>query len=64
MKQSWWVSCGLFTVQVDTMDGIILRAAPIVRVFVGQPFERLLRWRSNTIWEELRGLDEKVNREA
>jgi hypothetical protein len=40
-----WVSCRLFTVQADTDEnGLIRYAAPIVRRFIGQPIEALLRW--------------------
>lgn len=33
-----------FTVKVTVRDGIIVTAAPIVRVFVGQPLDNLVRW--------------------
>lgn len=41
---TWWVSCNKFTVRVDTVDGRIVSAAPIVRKFIGQPFTNLLKW--------------------
>jgi hypothetical protein len=45
MRVSHWVSCVKFTVQVDTnAQGVITRAAPIVRKFEGQPLANLLRW--------------------
>lgn len=40
----WWVSCTKFTVRVDTIDGRIVYAAPIVRKFIGQEFTNLLKW--------------------
>jgi hypothetical protein len=41
----WWVSCAEFTVRVVTDEqDVITEAAPIVRRFVGQPFENLKRW--------------------
>lgn len=33
-----------FTVMVTVRDGIVVRAAPVVRVFLGQPIENLLTW--------------------
>lgn len=33
-----------FTVMVTVRDGVIVKAAPIVRVFLGQPIDNLLRW--------------------
>jgi hypothetical protein len=33
-----------FTVMVTVRDGIVVKAAPIVRVFLGQPIENLLIW--------------------
>lgn len=40
----WWISCLKFTVAVETSNGIITKAAPIVHKFNGQPLENLLRW--------------------
>lgn len=39
-----WVSCRMFTVQVNTIEDRITWAAPIVRKFIGQPLSNLLRW--------------------
>lgn len=41
----YYVSAKFFTcaVVVDD-DGIILKSAPIVRRFIGQSFENLMRW--------------------
>jgi len=40
-----WISCRRFTVAVRTDErGVIVWAAPIVRVFIGQPLENLLGW--------------------
>jgi len=45
MTSKHWVSCVKFTVQVDTNEeGRIIIAAPIVRVFRGQPLTNLLTW--------------------
>ena len=39
------VSCTLFTAQVDVnRSGIIVEAAPILKRFVGQHFNALLKW--------------------
>jgi hypothetical protein len=44
-KRKWQVSCNKFTVQVNTdEEGRIIFAAPIVKRFMGQPFENLLKW--------------------
>ncbi len=44
-KIDWWVSCRKFTVRVTTNSSLtIIEAAPIVRVFVGQPLDNLKRW--------------------
>lgn len=41
----WWVSCPQFTVQVNTDEkGRIVYAAPVVREFIGQPLDNLIRW--------------------
>jgi len=41
----YWISCNKFTVQVDTDENFIIKnAAPIVKVFIGQPFLNLIRW--------------------
>ena len=40
-----WISTPKFTVIVETDDaGIIRKAAPLVRKFVGQPLDNLLSW--------------------
>jgi hypothetical protein len=39
-----WISCQAFTVRVETTDGIITWAAPVVRKFTGQPLAHLLAW--------------------
>jgi hypothetical protein len=43
-EQKWWISCRKFTVQVNTVAGVITRAAPIVAKFKGQPLDNLKRW--------------------
>ena len=43
-----WISCERFTVEVETDErNIIIRAAPIVRKFQGQPLANLLNWASD-----------------
>lgn len=44
MRQLWWVSCTKFTVRVEVQDGIITKAAPIVKMFEGQPIVNLTGW--------------------
>lgn len=39
-----WVSCSAMTCWVKVFDGRIVDAAPILRRFIGQPQENLLRW--------------------
>ncbi len=39
-----WISCNKFTVQVNTIDGMIVNAAPLVNKFRGQPVANLLKW--------------------
>lgn len=39
-----WISCARFTVEVETDGDKIVRAAPIVRKFLGQPLANLLEW--------------------
>lgn len=40
----YYVSCPTMTIQVDVIDGKIVKAAPIAKKFVGQPFNNLLNW--------------------
>lgn len=40
----WRLSNEKMTVLVKTKNGIITEAAPIVRVFVGQPLDNLAVW--------------------
>ena len=43
---SLWISCPEFTVLVETDEsGVIRKAAPIVRRFIGQPLANLQRWK-------------------
>jgi hypothetical protein len=44
MVSKWWISCRIFTVQVNVLNNNIVWAAPIVRRFVGQPLNNLRRW--------------------
>ena len=40
----YWVSSNKMTVCVDVDGGVIVKAAPIVRKFIGQPLANLVRW--------------------
>lgn len=40
----WWLSNKKMTVKVVTQNLIIIDAAPIVRCFIGQPLQNLIRW--------------------
>lgn len=40
----WWLSSEAMTVGVTTESRVIVRASPIVRRFIGQPLENLVRW--------------------
>jgi hypothetical protein len=39
-----WISTNMFTVLVHTNGTEIVRAAPLVRRFIGQPIGNLLNW--------------------
>lgn len=41
---SWWVSTPDWTVWIEVEDGKIVNAAPILRVFIGQPATNLGAW--------------------
>jgi hypothetical protein len=43
-KQKWYVSSPKMTVQVDTDNLIVTKAANVVSMFKGQPFNNLIRW--------------------
>lgn len=40
----WQVSTRVLTASCEIRGGQIVKAAPIIRLFVGQPFGNLLRW--------------------
>lgn len=44
MTISWWLSNQRMTVKVVLRDRVIIDAAPIVRKFIGQPFQNLVGW--------------------
>lgn len=45
MAVEWWLSSQRMTVRVDVDAGsTIVRSAPIVRTFVGQPLRNLVGW--------------------
>jgi hypothetical protein len=55
-----WISCTRFTVEVETDErGIVVKAAPIVCKFQGQPLVNLLAWAM-----ELGGLKHEILSEA
>ena len=41
---TWWLSNRRMTVKVVVGDKTIVDAAPIVRKFIGQPFQNLVGW--------------------
>jgi hypothetical protein len=42
----WWLYTERMTVVVRVDNGLVVEAPPIVRKFIGQPQENLLRWLS------------------
>jgi len=42
----WWVSSRRMTVQVESnrTTGVIVKTAPVVRKFAGQPIHNLFKW--------------------
>lgn len=44
MKTCHWISTNYFTVLVRTNGAEIVRTAPLVRRFIGQPIGNLLNW--------------------
>lgn len=41
----YWISCAKWTSRVVVDEtGVIVKTAPVVRRFIGQPVENLLRW--------------------
>lgn len=45
MPESYWLSCKKFTVWVAVDDDEkIIKAAPVVKKFVGQPLANLEKW--------------------
>lgn len=44
-EKTFWLSSDQMTVEVVVdFDGKICKAAPIVRKFIGQPLDNLVRW--------------------
>lgn len=39
-----WLSSKRMTVLADVQDGLVVKAAPVVRKFIGQPLVNLVRW--------------------
>lgn len=44
LREWHWLSSHSMTVAVQTLDGVIVNGAPIVRSFRGQPLDDLRRW--------------------
>ena len=44
MIDKYWLVSRKATVRVIVRDGIVIEAAPLVRVFVGQPYWKLRDW--------------------
>jgi hypothetical protein len=44
MDHEYQVRCSKFAVYVAVKNRVIVDAAPMVRNFIGQPFEHLTRW--------------------
>lgn len=42
--ENWWLSNKKMTIGVKVDKGRIVDAAPIVRKFIGQPFQNLKTW--------------------
>lgn len=40
----WWVSNRIWTGAFDVKNGVIVRAPPIAKRFIGSHFQTLLRW--------------------
>ena len=40
----WWLSSKRSTFCVETKRGIIIKAAPIARKFIGQHINKLVKW--------------------
>jgi hypothetical protein len=65
MSTSWWVSCNKFTVGVTTDDAkVITDAPPIVKKFIGQPLDNLLRWAKKFGGLETIGVQERQEEKA
>lgn len=52
--RTYWLSCSKLTCAFDVNDNdIVIKAAPILRKFCGQPKENLLRWVQNRFGDYL-----------
>ena len=45
MVTEWWVNLTFACCWIAEKDGVIVDAAPILRKFVGQPIDKLIRWK-------------------
>lgn len=49
----WWISSIRATFCIETQNGIIVKAAPIARRFIGQHIKRLLKWFKVDLYKKL-----------
>lgn len=40
----WWLSSTSMTLGVKTEGGVIVKAPPIIKKFIGQPLRNLVHW--------------------
>lgn len=59
--KSYWLKCNAFVVEVETDDlGVITKTPPIVRKFLGEPVEALMRWMRKSGGFECRPLNAQM----
>lgn len=51
MDTVWFIDGQNFCCMVWTKDGVIGEAAPILKKFIGQPINNLLKWKGVTKYE-------------
>lgn len=56
----YWLSSKKMTVLVEVQDGRIIQAAPVVRKFIGQPVQNLIRWMRKQGGLRIEELDARV----
>lgn len=60
----WWLSNEKMTVRVVTRGKIIIDAAPVVRKFIGQPFNNLAHWMNRMSPVTVKLLEKRVTDET